>query len=74
MEGSGASPDAPTNFHNEFPLPLILCLSGVQSSTPLSQSQARKEEGWRQEGHPAVKEVLQNPQESSHVMNVSGKT
>ena len=33
-----------------------------------------KEEGWRQEGHPTVKEVLQNPQESSHVMNVSGKT
>ena len=50
------------------------CLSGVQSSTPLSRSQAKKKEGWRQEGHPAVKEVLLNPQESSHVMNASSKT
>ena len=54
---------------------MFLCLNGVQSSTSLSRSQAReREEGWRQEGYPAVKEVLQNPQESSHGMNVSGKT
>ena len=35
---------------------------GVQSSTPLSWSKAwGKEEGWRQEGHSAIKEVAPKP-------------
>ena len=34
----------------------------ILSSTPLSRSQAReKEEGWRQEGHPAIKVVPKPP-------------
>ena len=33
-----------------------LCMGGGQSSPFNSRSQARiKEEGWRQEGHPAIK-------------------
>ena len=50
----------------------------VQSSTPLNRSQAReKEEGWRQDRHPAVKEISSKTpmhEESKHGMNVSGKT
>ena len=36
-----------------------LCLGAGQSSPFNSRSQARiKEEGWRQEGHPAIKPLL----------------
>ena len=38
-----------------------LCLGGGQSSPFNSRSQARiKEEGWRQEGHPAIKQIRSN--------------
>ena len=48
----------------------------VQSSTPLSRSQVQeKEEGWRQEGHPAVTEVAPKPLcLKKHGMNVFGKS